>query len=232
MALYLVATPIGNLSDITLRAIEILRYVDVVVSEDTRHTKKLLTHLEIQKPSLSFHEHSTRGELNKVLNLLREEKNVAYTVDAGTPGVADPGGFLVREVTRELPEVDIIPIPGPSALAAAISIAGLTRDEFLFLGFPPTKKGRKTFFEGVLNAKYSVILYESPHRILKTLSDLCDIGLSMFDGVLIKEISKVYEKTLRMTIVEMRDFLEKEKRIKGEFVLVINKDSKSVKHLA
>ena len=227
MKLFVVATPIGNLKDITLRALEVLRDVHIIVAEDTRVTKKLLSRYEIQKPLIGFHEHSSRGTLNHIINLLREEKDLAYVVDAGTPGVADPASFLVREVSAQIPETDIIPIPGPSALAAAVSIAGIRGDQFLFLGFPPHKKGRASFFKDVLDAKYPVVLYESPHRILKTLKELSDVGLSMFDAVLIKEISKVYEKIIRKSIVEILSDLKKEKSIKGEFVLVINKNSHS-----
>ncbi|MEK7649483.1 MAG: 16S rRNA (cytidine(1402)-2'-O)-methyltransferase [Patescibacteria group bacterium] len=221
--LYIVATPIGNLKDITLRALEVLREVDIIVAEDTRHTRKLLSHYDIHKQLIALHEHSPRNAFNGVINLLEQGKSIAYVVDAGTPGIADPGAHFVSRVARELPQVTIIPIPGASALAAAISIAGLHEDKFTFLGFPPVKKGRKSFFEEVKASPYPVVLYESPHRILKTLTELSDMGLSMFDAVLIKEISKVYETTLRMNIVSIRDSIEKEKNIKGEFVLVINK---------
>ncbi|MEK7630403.1 MAG: 16S rRNA (cytidine(1402)-2'-O)-methyltransferase [Patescibacteria group bacterium] len=221
--LYIVATPIGNLKDITFRALEVLRGVDVIVAEDTRHTRKLLSHYDIHKQLISLHEHSPRNAFNGVIKLLDEGKNIAYVVDAGTPGIADPGAYLVSRVSQELPDTQIIPIPGPSALAAAISIAGLKDSKFIFLGFPPVKKGRKSFFEEVVASPYPVVLYESPHRILKTLNELSDNGLSMFEAVLIKEISKVYETTIRMSIVSLRDFLASEKKIKGEFVLVINK---------
>ena len=223
MALYIVATPIGNLKDITLRALEVLRAVDVIVCEDTRVTKKLLSHYDIKKLLISFHEYSHKKDILRIIELLRSQKDVAYVVDAGTPGISDPGSWLVQEVLRALPNEKIIPIPGASALAAALSVAGLSKDQFLFLGFPPAKKGRSRFFGQVLESKYPVVLYESPHRLLKTLSGLCDIGLSMFDAVLIKEISKVYENVYRMSIVELKDFFEKEKKIRGEFVLVIHK---------
>lgn len=221
--LYIVATPIGNLKDITFRALDVLRGVDVIVAEDTRHTRKLLSHYDIHKQLISLHEHSPRNAFNGVIHLLAEGKNIAYVVDAGTPGIADPGAYLVSRVSRELPEVTIVPIPGASALAAAISVAGLKDSKFTFLGFPPVKKGRKAFFQEVVASLYPVVLYESPHRILKTLRELSDNGLSMFEAVLIKEISKVYETTIRMNIVSIKDSLEKEKKIQGEFVLVINK---------
>jgi len=221
--LYIVATPIGNLKDITFRALDVLREVDVIVAEDTRHTRKLLSHFDIHKQLISLHEHSPRNAFNGVIKLLEEGKNIAYVVDAGTPGIADPGAYLVRRVAAEFPEMPISPVPGPSALAAAISVAGLQDSKFVFLGFPPIKKGRKSFFQEVKDSPYPVVLYESPHRIFKTISELDDMGLSMFDAILIKEISKVYETTVRMNIVSIKNFLEKEEKIQGEFVLVINK---------
>jgi len=223
VGVYIVATPIGNLKDITLRALEVLRLVDVVACEDTRVTKKLLAHYDIKKPLISFHEYSRAKDITRIIELLRSQKDVAYVVDAGTPGISDPGSWLVQEVLRALPNEKIIPIPGASALSAALSVAGLSKDQFLFLGFPPHKKGRRAFFEQVKESKYPVVFYESPHRLLKTLSELCDIGLSMFDTVLIKEISKVYENIYRMSIVELKNFFEKERKIRGEFVLVIHK---------
>jgi 16S rRNA (cytidine1402-2'-O)-methyltransferase len=224
MTLFVVATPIGNLKDITLRALEVLKEVDYIVAEDTRVTKKLLSRYEINKKVLSFHEHSSKSHSFKILRLLKDGSKIAYVVDAGTPAVSDPGSYLVRQVTRELPDAKIIPIPGPSALIAAVSISGISTDKFLFLGFPPVKKGRRKFMNEVNEAKYPVIIYESPHRIKKTISELCDIGLSMFDAILIKEISKVYEKTLRMSMAEMAINLENDNKVMGEFVLVINKD--------
>jgi len=224
MALYVVATPIGNLKDITLRALEVLRAVDCIVAEDTRVTKKLLSRYEISKPVLSFHAHSGKGAIGKIIALLEDGKDVACVVDAGTPSVSDPGSFLIREIVRILPDVSIIPIPGPSALTAALSVAGITDSAFLFLGFPPAKKGRQSFFKEVVASKYPVVLYESPHRIKRTLEDLCEVGLSRFEALLIKEISKVYETQLRMSIDDIRKKIFEEKNVRGEFVLVINKN--------
>ena len=223
MSLYIVATPIGNLKDITLRALEVLKSVDFIVCEDTRVTKKLLSHYDIHKSLISFHEHSYRKDISHIVELLRVQKDIAYVVDAGTPGISDPGAWLVQEVVSALPEANIISVPGASALAAAISLAGLKHDQFLFLGFPPHKKGRTSFFEDIKQVKHSVVLYESPHRLLKTLNQLSDIGLSMFEITIVKEISKVYERVYRMSIVEAKDFFEKEPKIQGEFVLVIHK---------
>lgn len=226
MKLFIVATPIGNLSDITFRALETLKSVDVIVAEDTRVTHKLLARYEIQKQLVSFHEHSQRKDIEKIHHILRSGKTIAYVVDAGTPGISDPGNFLIRETVRVLPECLIVPIPGASALTAALSVAGLESNEFLFLGFPPHKKGRVTFFKKLADIPYPIVLYESPHRIQKTLDDLCLHGLSMFNGVLLKEISKVYETILRDSILGLKETLGKEKKIKGEFVLIINKKIK------
>ncbi len=223
MALYMVATPIGNLKDITLRALEILKSVDVVFAEDTRHTKKLLAHYEIHKPLLSYHEYSSSKDLHRMISLLQDGKDVAYVVDAGTPGISDPGNYLVSQVVSRLPDTKITPIPGASALTAAISIAGLSKGQFLFMGFAPLKKGRRAFFKEILDTEYSVVLYESPHRLLRTLSELSDIGLSRFDATLIKEISKVYEEIVRMSIDDLKIKIAQEKKIRGEFVLVIHK---------
>lgn len=223
MGLYIIATPIGNLKDITLRALEILKQVDVIAAEDTRVTRKLLTHYGISKPLLAFHEYSKRADLERILKILKEGRNVAYVVDAGTPGISDPGSFLVRELAKQLPDITITPIPGPSALTAALSIAGLREDKFLFLGFPPHKKGRRAYLNQVFEAKYPVVIFESPYRIKKTVAELCDIGLSNIEAVLIKEISKVYEKIVRNNMSGIRKFLEDEKKLRGEYVLVINK---------
>lgn len=224
MALYIIATPIGNLKDITLRALEVLKSVDIIAAEDTRVSRKLLAHYDIHVPLVSYHEHSRDRDRMKIIDMLSRGKNIAYIVDAGTPSIADPGSFLVQEVHRLLPTIQIVPIPGASALAAAISIAGIQGDKFTFMGFPPHKKGRRTFFEQVVASRLPVILYESPHRILKTLKELSSMGLSRFECVLIKEISKVYERILRNTIENIFLELQKEKSIRGEFVLVINKN--------
>ena len=192
--LYIIATPIGNLKDITLRALEILKEVDLILAEDTRQTRKLLMHYEINKPLQSYHQHSRLQKIDWILDLLRQGKNLALVTDAGTPGIADPGNRLVevvchsefisessRDVLDEIPKrirddngynISISPIPGPCALTAALSISGLPTDKFLFLGFPPAKKKRQKFFEQVVNSKHTVVFYESCHRILRTLEDL------------------------------------------------------------
>ena len=175
--LYIVGTPIGHLKDVTIRALEILKGVDLILCEDTRVTQKLLNHFDIKTKTLSYHQHSKLKKIRYILELLRDGRNLALVSDAGTPGISDPGNRLVKEVTESLSnQVKIIPIPGPSAVTTAASISGFPMDKFLFLGFPPTKRKRKKFFEEMFHqladSKYPVILYESPYRILKTLNEL------------------------------------------------------------
>lgn len=223
MALYIVATPIGNLKDITLRALEVLKSVDAIASEDTRVTKKLLSRYDIQKPCIAYHEHSRSHDIDRIINYLRAGKDIAYVVDAGTPGISDPGGYLIKCVREKVPEVAIVPIPGPSALLAAVSIAGLARGEFLFLGFPPHKKGRQTFFASIARQEYPIVLYESPHRLLKTLIDIKNAGLGERDAVIAKELTKIFEQVWQGTIESHISFFKKEKKIRGEYVIVINR---------
>ena len=223
MALYIVGTPIGNLSDITIRALDTLRSVDQIVAEDTRVTKKLLHHYGIQKPVTSFHAKSSVSIIHKIGKSLEQGKDIAYVVDAGTPGISDPGAYLVKLIRETYPHVVIIPIPGPSALASALSIAGLSRDEFLFLGFPPHKKGRKKFFESVALAEYAVVLYESPHRIKKTLSDLVNVNLGDAQAHILKELTKMYESYAKGKVVDLQSIFDAEASVKGEYVLIIEK---------
>ncbi len=171
--LYIVATPIGNLKDITFRALEILKGVDLILCEDTRVTKKLLHYYQIKTSTLSYYQYSKLKKVNYILNQFQQGKNLALVSDAGTPGISDPGNKLIEQVVEKMGNrVKIIPIPGPSALTAAASVSGFPMDKFLFLGFPPAKRKRIKFFEEVTNSKYPVIFYESPHRILKSLRDL------------------------------------------------------------
>jgi len=177
--LYIVATPIGNLHDISLRALEILKTVDLILCEDTRVTKKLLEHYQIKTPTLSYHQHSKLQKIEYIINFLKQGKNLALVTDAGTPGISDPGNKLISILVDEFMSngklkdpLTIIPIPGPSALITAASVAGFAMDRFLFLGFPPQKRKRKNFFEEIINSKYPVIFYESPYRIIKSLRDL------------------------------------------------------------
>lgn len=171
--LYAVATPIGNLEDISLRALRILKEVDFIICEDTRVTSKLLAHYEIQKSLVSYFQHSHLSRVEEIIERLKRGQNAALVTDAGTPGISDPGGVLIKLINEKLgSEIKIVPLPGPCAAMAALSISGVPTDKFLFLGFPPHKKGRQTYWRRVLEAKETVVFYESCHRIVKALQEL------------------------------------------------------------
>lgn len=216
--LYIVATPIGNLDDITLRALQILREVDLILCEDTRITKVLLNHHRIKTPTLSYHQHSELKKVEYIIQLLKERKNMALVSDAGTPGISDPGSKLIAEI-RGAQTLQITPIPGPSALTAAASISGFSMNKFLFLGFPPAKNKRRKFFKEIICFKYPVIFYESPYRIVKTLEEL-KIFNSELKIVLCRELTKKFETVYRGMVGEVLKKLEKEK-IRGEFVVIV-----------
>jgi 16S rRNA (cytidine1402-2'-O)-methyltransferase len=225
--LYIVATPIGNLEDISLRALIILKEVDLILCEDTRVIKKLLDRYQIKKPLLSYHQHSRLQKVDYIISLLKEGKNLALVSDSGTPGVSDPGNKLVEEVINRLREdVKIIPIPGPSALTCAASVSGFPMDKFLFLGFLPKKKKRKEILKEILESKYPVIFYESPHRILKTLKELRDEMNSeqrATNNILVaRELTKKFETIYRGKIDEVIEKVEKSP-VKGEFVVIVGK---------
>jgi 16S rRNA (cytidine1402-2'-O)-methyltransferase len=223
--LYIVATPIGNLEDISKRALRILSEVDLILSEDTRVTKKLLNYYRIKTPLLSYHQHSKLKKVDYILELLRGGKNLALVSDAGTPGISDPGNKLVSTIASSPGlVVKIVPVPGPSAVTAVASISGFPMDKFIFLGFPPIKKKRKKFFEEVLTSKYPVIFYESPHRIIKTLEELQTVTnnkqRTMNDIVVCRELTKKFETIYRGSIGKVIEEIKKDK-IKGEFVVVV-----------
>jgi len=227
--LYIVASPIGNLRDVSPRAIEILKGVDLILCEDTRVTKKLLNHYQIKTPTLSYHQHSKLKKVEYIIQLLKEGKNLALVSDAGTPGISDPGNLLVNEVINRLTDrVKIVPIPGPSAVTAAASISGFPMDKFIFMGFPPTKRKRKKFFEEVVNSKYPVIFYESPYRIIRTLKELSSFFLQICgqisgnsrEIVVCRELTKKFETIYRGKIDKVIEEIKKDK-IKGEFVVIV-----------
>lgn len=216
--LYLVATPIGNLGDMTLRALEILKTVDVVLSEDTRVTGNLLRHFEIKKPLVSFHEHTDRDKAETLIDRLEKGENMALVTDAGTPGISDPGNVLVSLAAKR--EIKTVPIPGASALGAIISVAGIDMQEFLFRGFPPHKKGRQTFFQAVADSQVPVVYYESPHRVLKNLALLRGMAPEK-KLVLGRELTKIFEEVVRGNIGEVSEYLEKKAgKMKGEFTII------------
>ena len=217
--IYLVATPIGNLEDITLRAIRILKEVDIIVAEDTRQTLKLLNHLEISKPMISFHRHSQEEKKNEIIKKVKEGKNIAIVSDAGTPIISDPGEEIVKVALEE--NIEVIPVPGACALIAGLIVSGIDAKEFLFLGFLPlNKKTRKEKLNIIKYAKQTTILYEAPHKLIQTLKDLKDVTKNR-QIVLAREITKIHEEYIKGTADEL---IEKEKEPKGEFVIIIDKN--------
>ena len=214
--LYIVATPIGNLEDITLRAIKILKEVDLIAAEDTRHTLKLLNYLNIAKPLISYHRHNEDVKTEILIQELKKGKNIALVSDAGTPGICDPGEDVIKKCIEE--KISIVPIPGPCAMINALICSGLDTKEFTFIGFLPlNKKNRKEKLEEIKNTDKTIILYEAPHKLEKTLKDL-KIILENRKIVLARELTKIHEEFIRENI---DDLIEKAKDIKGEIVLII-----------
>lgn len=219
--LFIVSTPIGNLSDMTFRAIATLKEVGFVFCEDTRVTKKLLDYFEIKTPVETYHQHSYHSTSNHILNLLKEGTNVAVVSDAGTPGISDPGSELIGFIRRQLKDILIVPVPGVSAVIAALSVSGFYADKFTFLGFPPHKNKRNKFFKEIAETKYTTVIYESSHRIAKTIKELTEV-LSMDTNIFIgRELTKMFETFYYGKISAVQDM----KIInKGEFVLIIEKN--------
>ncbi len=216
--LYIVATPIGNLKDITVRALDILKESDLILAEDTRVTKKLMMHYEIDISILSYHQHSKDGKRFEILKKLVEGKNLALVSDAGTPGISDPGNELIAFLIEKEPDIKIVPIPGPSALITALSASGFRADKFVFLGFLPKKK-RSKLFSWLKEGKYTFCFYESPKRILKTLEML----KGEFDNrkvFVARELTKLHESLYRGGISEVIEKLQKDP-VKGEIVVVV-----------
>jgi len=223
-SLYIVATPIGNLEDITLRARRVLEEVDLILCEDTRVTRKLLTRFKITTPTESYHAHSRFSKTEKILTLLRDGKNLALVSDSGTPTISDPGGHLVSLVREELGgEVSIVPVPGPNAAIAALSVSGLPSSDFLFLGFLPHKKGRQKLFGEVVASKRTIALYESPHRILKTLSVLAEMCTKDRTIVVARELTKIHEEIVSGSAKGVLLYFQKHPdKVRGEFVVIVS----------
>ncbi len=214
--LYIVATPIGNLEDITLRAIRILKEVDLIAAEDTRQTLKLLNHLEIKKTMISYHRHNEGIRTENLIKQLKDGKKIALVSDAGTPGICDPGEDIIKECIKE--NIKIIPIPGACAMINALVISGISTKEFTFVGFLPlNKKNRREKLEEIKKANKTVILYEAPHKLKNTLKDLSTILVDR-EIVLVRELTKIHEETIRGTASKLQDNVED---IKGEIVLII-----------
>lgn len=216
--LFVVATPIGNLGDMTVRALDTLKSVDLVLSEDTRVTKKLLTHFDVATPTLSCHEHTEKGKLAQIVVRLQSGESMALVTDAGTPGLSDPGNVLVSLALEA--GIAVVPIPGVSALATLVSVAGIDMREFTFLGFPPHKKGRETFFKGVAANEIPVMYYESPHRVIKNLELLQ--GLAPEKKIILgRELTKMFEEVVRGGVGEVLTHLQSDpNKTKGEFVII------------
>ena len=225
-ALFIVATPIGNLDDISFRAVEILKSVDLVLAEDTRHSKKLLKHLNIAKPIRAFHEHNEREKMKAIIGELHSGKSLALISDAGTPLISDPGYFLVAQAKKE--GLRVVPIPGPSALITALSASGLASDSFTFLGFLPSKKtARVKLLKSLVSRTETSIFYESPKRILATLTDMYSIFGGSREVCLAKELTKLFETIQTDSIPNLIKYLNIDKsHQKGEFVILVSANDK------
>ncbi len=218
--LYIVATPIGNLEDITIRALNILKEVDLIAAEDTRHTLKLLNHYEITKPLISYHRHNEETKKEVLIKKLKNGENIALVSDAGTPGICDPGAEVIKEAIAK--NIEIIPIPGACALVNALICSGIDTSEFIFLGFLPlNKKLRKTKLEEIEKSTKTMIIYEAPHKLNSTLEDLKDI-LEDRQIVIAREITKIHEEFMRGTVEELINNVD---NLKGEFVIIIEGSS-------
>ena len=223
--LSVVATPIGNLEDVTLRALRVLREADVILCEDTRVTKKLLDRHEIaDKMLISYHAQSGLAKEEKIYALLEEGKHLALVSDAGTPGISDPGSLLVSRVRDRFGDsVKIEPIPGPSAVTAALSAAGVPCSDFLFFGFLPHKKGRETLFREIVESKRTSVFYESPHRILKSLEKLAEMLPDSKRVVVARELTKIHEAFVSGNAREVFEyFMDQPEKVRGEFVIIVS----------
>ena len=223
--LYIVATPIGNLEDITIRAINILKEVDCIAAEDTRHTLRLLNHLEISKPLISYHRHNEETKSDILLEKLKNGENIALVSDAGTPGICDPGEEIICKCIEE--KIKIVPIPGACAIVNALICSGLDTKKFLFLGFLSiNKKIRKEELEKIKNSQETIIIYEAPHKLKETLKDLSNI-LENRKITIARELTKIHEEFVRGTAKEL---LETFQEVKGEMVLIIEKNQAKIKN--
>lgn len=223
--LYVVATPIGHLDDITLRALRVLKKVSVIAAEDTRHTSRLLTHYDIRTRMIAYHEHNEKRQTPKLINRIISGENVALVSDAGTPGISDPGYRLVTAAI--LADLHVIPIPGASAIVAALSVAALPTDRFTFLGFLPAKKSQRAKqLESMAFSKQTLVIYESPKRVLDLVEDL-RTHLGDRKAVLAREMTKHYEEFIRGCLSEIAEQLRKKELVKGECTLLVSGSTKS-----
>lgn len=226
--LYIVATPIGNLEDITLRALRVLREVDFIAAEDTRHSLKLLNHYGIEKPLLSYWSEREKVRSEEIISILKSGKSVALISDAGTPGISDPGAVLVRRAIEE--GIEIVAIPGPSAFVAALSISGLPTEEFLFCAFlPPKRNERLKRLEDLKFERRTIVFYEAPHRLIETIEDIMKV-FGDRDAVVVKELTKIHEQTFRGKLRDIHRRLL-ESVLAGEYVIVVEGRSGEVSNI-
>ena len=222
--LYIVATPIGNLKDITYRAIDILKKVSIIAAEDTRHSGILLSHFKIIKPLLTYFEHNKLRQIPRIIKRINNGEDCALITDAGTPGISDPAYKLIRKAIDE--NIKVESIPGPSAVVTSLTASGLPTDRFLFEGFLPPKKNRKSRLERIKNEEATLIFFENPNRLLRTLKDI-HLNLGDRPAVIAREMTKIHEEYIRGTVSQLIAYTEKNK-LKGECVILIGKDKKSV----
>jgi 16S rRNA (cytidine1402-2'-O)-methyltransferase len=222
VSLYLVGTPIGNLEDISLRALRILKEVDLIACEDTRQTMKLLNHYGIETRTISYHEHNELTRAAELIMHLEQGKSIALVTDAGMPGVSDPGFRLVSLAIRH--KVPVVPIPGASAFLSALVASGLPTDSFVFHGFLPSKLGqRRKLLEEVLHSPWTQIFYEAPHRLLGTLEDIAEVMGPQRRVVVAREVTKIYEEFVRSTAAEVQENFKKRDEIRGEITLLVGR---------
>jgi 16S rRNA (cytidine1402-2'-O)-methyltransferase len=227
---YIVGTPIGNMEDITYRAVRILSEVDLVLCEDTRVTKRLLDKYNIKTPTMSYPADTAKADMQskraskmeKIFEMISLGKTIAFVSCAGTPAVSDPGTVLVSDLKTNFPELEIVPIPGPSALTTALSVSGINTAEFIFLGFLPHKKGRETLFKEIAVADRTMVFYESPHRIMKTIASLIKFAPNK-KVVIGRELTKIFEQILTGTPVKLEEyFIANPDKVRGEFVVLVS----------
>ena len=216
--LILVPTPIGNLEDITLRALNVLRNADLILAEDTRTTSNLLRHFSIEKKMFAYHQHNEHQATKKIVEMLESGQTIAVVSDAGTPGISDAGFLLVRSCIEK--NIPVECLPGPTAFVPALIASGIPSDKFCFEGFLPVKKGRATLLNELKEETRTMIFYESPHRLLKTLEQFCEVFGSDRKASASRELTKVFEETIRGSLAEVLDYF-KSKSLKGEFVIVV-----------
>ena len=217
--LYVVGTPIGNLADLTYRAETTLKVVDLIAAEDTRNSRKLLAYYDIKTPLIAYHDNNEINQAKKLVDKLKKGNSIAVISDAGTPGISDPGYRIANLASKE--NIEVVAIPGPSAVTAALSVSGMPTDHFYFEGFLPPKKGRKTRFELLESLPATIVIFESPQRVLRTLSDIQNYWGNRVVSIC-RELTKIYEETFLGTIVEAENYFSKSKN-KGEFVLLVAK---------